>query len=531
MEVNEVKSITLYLESDEYVKFLQTSSVKHTVGPQGGLLSCPKDEQMIVIPSGALQSDTDIEVTLYQVSESVELESLEFVSNVVEITPHQLHFEKPIEILMRHSLYVEDDSSEITVLYNSGKQSDNSFTSLCQLSSVNETGLASFMTATLWEDFVYIESSHVCRYNLKCKGKEYVEVRASLYTPKMAYSQQLNVKLILTSSSSNLNLKKLICIDDVELQLRYSKVMQLNCKEKTALQVTAEIPLNAIGWMSKTDSGRCQTISYKDIRNMIVRGLAPIATDFSFVRDETSNFDVSNFAPVFVLNGLQCSLLPISTSDSAAISSSSQKGNVAGDKLFIQTEYVYVLTTDYIFGIGTSRTMTVTRIEQDDSLLLSTTQNLGSNYQYVGLDRPVTSSDIEFLAMHVDIAKKLLILAWWLLRDYYKSLSNIRNKVLKDLQGESDFIKVVHIIEHWKQLKTKDATARALVDICCHESIGSVREEIESKLMYSSGSDCTFRGKHIMTCSVLRTYITCSFQLFVFIADLIAVNCAASAVK
>ena len=444
---------------------------------------------MIVIPSGAFHFDTD----------SVELDSLEFVSNVVEVTPSQIYFNKPIEILMRHSLFVEDDNFKVIVLFNSGKPTDNSFASLCQLSSVNETGLASFMTSALWEDFVYIESFRICRFKLKCKGKEYIEVRASLYTPKIAHSQQLNVKLILTSSSSSLNQEKSICIDDVELQFRYSKVVQLNSKEKTALQVTAEIPLEANGWMSKTDSGRCQTISYRDIRNMIVHGLPPIATDFSFVRDETSDFDVTNFAPVFVLNGLRCSPFPISTSDSAAISSSSQEGNAAGDKLVIQTEYVYVLTREFILGIGKSMTRTVAAIKQDDYLPLSIPSNLGSHYQYIGLDRPVTSIDIEFLARHDRIAKKSLTLGWLLLRDYCKSVSDVRNLVLKDFQGESDFVKVVHIIEEWKQLKNKDATVRALVNICCGESMGGDRRYIEHALMFSSGSDCDFCGKNIIT--------------------------------
>ena len=329
MEVDEKKSITAYLGNEKYVKLLQTTSVKHTVGPQGGLLSCPKDEHVIVIPPGALQSETDIEVSCYQVIDSWGLDSLEFVTNVVEVTPHYLHFNKPIKILLRHSLFVKDDSCEVTVLFNSGKPTDNSFASLCQLSSVNETGLASFMTATLLDDFVCIESSDMCSFNLKCKSKEHVEVLASFYTPKIAHSQQLNVKLILTSSSSGL--EKTFIKDGVELQLRDSKVMQLSCKEKTALQVTAEIPVNAKGWSTKTSSGGCQTISYKDIQNMIVHGLPPIDTDFSFVRDETSNFDVTNFAPVFVLNGLHCSLFPISVSDSAAFLSSSQEGNAAGE--------------------------------------------------------------------------------------------------------------------------------------------------------------------------------------------------------
>ncbi len=50
-------------------------------------------------------------------------------------------------------------------------------------------------------------------------------------------------------------------------------------------------------------------------------------------------------------------------------------------------------------------------------------------------------------------------------------MDDVRNVVLKDFQGESEFVKSAPLlIEEWKQLKKEDATVRALVDICCGES-------------------------------------------------------------
>ena len=153
-------------------------------------------------------------------------------------------------------------------------------------------------------------------------------------------------------------------------------------------------------------------------------------------------------------------------------------------------------------------TMKVAAIKQDDFLPLSIPPRHGSNCQFIGLDRPVTSSDIEFLARHDRIAKESLKLGWLLLGDL--SMSNVKNVVLKDFQGESDFVKFAHIIEYWKKRKNKDPTVRALVDICCGESMGGDRQCIEDALSYSCGSNSAFCGKHI--CIVLLAYIIAFFN-------------------
>ncbi len=49
-------------------------------------------------------------------------------------------------------------------------------------------------------------------------------------------------------------------------------------------------------------------------------------------------------------------------------------------------------------------------------------------------------------------------------------MGDVRNVVLKDFQGESDFVKSAPLFIEWKQLKKEDAPVRALVDICSGES-------------------------------------------------------------
>ena len=342
MELDEVKSITLDLGNGKYVKLLQAFSTKQIIGAQGDLLSCPRGDQMIVIPSGALQSDTEIEVTFYRVVESVGLDSSEFVSNLMEITPHQLNFKKSVEILMHHHLFIEGDSTKVTVLFHSGKPTDNSFTSLCQLSSVNDTALANFMTTSLWEDFVYIETSHVCRFGLHCKGKSFIEVWASFLTPKIPHPEQFSVILCLTANQPDPNDDKFrsIYMAGGELECRYSKSLTLICEEQEDLHVTCRIPSDMEGWKAREDLDLSQTISYKSIRNLVVLGMQYISTDFGFIKEKTSKVDVMDFAPVFMLNNIRCILLPsaFQTSDSGAISSGNQQTHVPGNK-FLLTDY------------------------------------------------------------------------------------------------------------------------------------------------------------------------------------------------
>ena len=242
MKLNEVKCITIDLENGRYVKLLQTFVIKQSVGTQGDLFSCPRNEQVIFVPPGAVQLDTEIEVTFYRVIDSVGLNSSEFVTNLVEITPHELWFEKPLEILMRHLLFVEGDSSNVTVLFHSGKETDNIFTSLCRLSSIDDSISSNFMKMTLWEDFVHIETFRLCRFDLLCEGNSYIEVWASIHTPKIPNSELFCVTLTLTPNRPDPNDENFIFIAGGKLECRYSTLLTLTCAQKQDLQVTVRIP-------------------------------------------------------------------------------------------------------------------------------------------------------------------------------------------------------------------------------------------------------------------------------------------------
>ena len=338
MEIDEVRSIKLDLGYGKYIKLLQTLSVKQTIGTQGALLCGPRREQFVVIPSSALQSDTELEARFYDVTESVGLDSSMFGTSMLEISPHGFEFKKPIEILMRHNLFVEGSSSKVTVLYSGGKPTDNYATPLCQFTSVNETGLANGMTMTLWEDFIHIQSPHICRFGLLCEGKSYIVVWALLFTLKTPHPEQLVVELFLTPRQpKDFEEFKSVCLPGPALELRCSKLLLISCKEREDLHITVEMPLNANGWKPMGHSDLRQSIPYKDIQKWVVDDQLHFNTSFGFTKDRMSNIDVFHFAPVFTLNRVRCILSPSnvqSTSHSVAIPIVGQQNNVPGYQFF-----------------------------------------------------------------------------------------------------------------------------------------------------------------------------------------------------
>ena len=116
--------------------------------------------------------------------------------------------------------------------------------------------------------------------------------------------------------------------------------------------------------------------------------------------------------------------------------------------------------------------------------------------QYNGLDRPVTNSDITFLFEYCKVARMSLQIGWLMLRDFGYSIIDVRNVVMKDILDQPDAVKMAHVIESWKQLGKDKATARALVDICCHPTVGGDRSYIETILMSSTRSHGIVKGRH-----------------------------------
>ena len=136
-----------------------------------------------------------------------------------------------------------------------------------------------------------------------------------------------------------------------------------------------------------------------------------------------------------------------------------------------------------------------TSLKQDVSLSLPVSAGLGWNREYIGLNRPVTDSDIGFLSGYDQVAKKSLQIGWLLLQDDGYSMKDI-SVVMKDVLDQPDCVKFTYIIEEWRQ-RRNEATARALVDICCHQSVGGDRSYIEHSLMSSSHSHSASHGEHI----------------------------------
>ena len=160
---------------DKRVQLQRTSHERHVVGEQGYLLGSLSNKWIFCIPPGALDCEQEVAISFYHVTDSVGLNSTEFVTGIIEITPHQLTFSKPIELLLCHDLCIEDDNTKVTVLYHSGERDCEVVTSLCQLSSADKCA-TNDINATLWDDFVHIETSHMCRFNLDCKGKSRTRV-------------------------------------------------------------------------------------------------------------------------------------------------------------------------------------------------------------------------------------------------------------------------------------------------------------------------------------------------------------------
>ena len=106
-----------------------------------------------------------------------------------------------------------------------------------------------------------------------------------------------------------------------------------------------------------------------------------------------------------------------------------------------------------------------------------------------GLDRPVDTNDIELIVSKCEyITQRWLEMGWLMLRKSNYKIKDVKRTIMKDFGHYSDSAKIIHLTELWQSLNKDGATVRALVDICCHETIGGVRYQIEDLLMYGSSS-------------------------------------------
>ena len=307
------QGLILHFGKDKTVQLQRTSDERQVVGEQGYLLGSLSNKWILCIPPGAVDYEQEIAISFYHVTDSVGLDSTEFVTGIIEITPHQLPFLKPVELLLRHDVCIEDNSSKVTVLYHSGERNCETFTSLCQLSSTDEYDSNIGITATLWDDFIHIEASHMCRFGLDCKGESYTKVLASLFAPKCPHPEHFGVRLSLKSpQADDKDVEKMQT--QVYRGLVWNNELELNikCSQQETLQIDVLIPSNAVGWTVNEDSKFQKTIDYNDIKALAFHGLS-IATDFWFSKG-SSLVDVTDFAPSFNFNGLCCRLYPPTSS-------------------------------------------------------------------------------------------------------------------------------------------------------------------------------------------------------------------------
>ena len=112
--------------------------------------------------------------------------------------------------------------------------------------------------------------------------------------------------------------------------------------------------------------------------------------------------------------------------------------------------------------------------------------DLRQSWHPKGLDRVVTSSDIQFISGYEKVAKMSLQIGWLMFQPVGYSLMDVRETVMKYVLDQPDCTKVTHVIEEWRQRckeNENEATVKALIDSCCHGSIGGDRQYMESTLI------------------------------------------------
>ena len=104
------------------------------------------------------------------------------------------------------------------------------------------------------------------------------------------------------------------------------------------------------------------------------------------------------------------------------------------------------------------------------------------------LDRRIRHSDICFISECEHITQHWQQMGWLMLNSIGYTMDQIRNLIMKHYLDSPNSVKVIHLIEQWQHFRSDQATARTLVDICCHKTVGGVRHVIVNSLKYGSGS-------------------------------------------
>jgi hypothetical protein len=480
------------------VQLLQTSCERCVVGEQGYLIGSLSSKWIVCIPPGALDHEQAITVFFYQVIESVGLDSTEFITGILQITSNRLQLSKPIEVLMRHHLCIEDEISEVNVLSQSGEAIDKAFTSVCQLSSVDESVCSSDMKISLCDEFVHIETPYPCRFSMDCKGKKFFDVWASLFGPECPDKEHFYIQL-------SLNSKAPVTDDDEARVMKRSGLVPwchhrviLRCDKQENLQIAVQILPSEKGW--RILSGSHVTIAYNQIKDMVIYGIPVGTSDFLFSKGK-SHINVTDVAPVFKFNGFQRVLCgPLKSPEqpaNSALMANEGKLIVYGGNVTERDDIMQPDPPDHDPGltvaISSPEVDTFQRLDEghradsDSDIEVAPKQPRLTNE--CGIDRPIKESDITYIAGCDYISQHWMEIGWLMLKSRFQKLSDIRKNVVELVPHTSDRGKVKLLIEQWQQSKKTEATARALVDICCHPVVGGVRHIIKDALFKESNSD------------------------------------------
>ena len=108
---------------------------------------------------------------------------------------------------------------------------------------------------------------------------------------------------------------------------------------------------------------------------------------------------------------------------------------------------------------------------------------MSQSCHHKGLDRIVTNSDIQSISGYEEVAKMSLQLGWLMFQCDGYTLMDVINTLMKDILDQPDCTKFTHVIEEWRRRKENEATVRALINICCHHTIGCKKQYMESTLI------------------------------------------------
>lgn len=195
------------------------------------------------------------------------------------------------------------------------------------------------MKITLWEDFIHIETSHVCCLGAFCNGMMIIELWASFYAPRLPPAERFCVHLSLTAQKPETNDDYTQRMRDKRLERRCEPhTVTLLCTDSEDLQIDARISSDAKGW--KVEEGDSSFhLKYTRIKHKVVyhsnRDEPLWTSDFRFLKVDSSGTDVHEFTPAFKFSQGTTCLLRQASQYPADIVSSDQDDDVSGTHDYI----------------------------------------------------------------------------------------------------------------------------------------------------------------------------------------------------